>query len=284
MKAKNIDANESINITQKQYILEAAIEYLEYQYSRGKVKKEDYLERFHELTTQRAKLGIGKSLQIKTPPNPVNGHRAVRLQAGVGVRDSKFISFLGVRPAYHDLEDSNYGFLRGTQIEFLNLLASYRADKMKIEEATIISIVSLAQRSEFFKSFSWRTKIGWDNDYLTTKPTFDFTIGAGYSWGNKLGYLYFLLDPLLYMENQPVSGLGGTVGFKIDKFKNLNTNVEFRQRYYDNGKEQLLINALQGVRISKNSQIVLKYDYKEKFKAKKMRNEQTFRLMFKYYF
>ncbi|WP_297432957.1 DUF4105 domain-containing protein [Sulfurimonas sp.] len=284
MKAKNIDANESINITQKQYILEAAIEYLEYQYSRGKVKKEDYLERFHELTTQRAKLGIGKSLQIKTPPNPVNGHRAVRLQAGVGVRDSKFISFLGVRPAYHDLEDSNYGFLRGTQIEFLNLLASYRADKMKIEEATIISIVSLAQRSEFFKSFSWRTKIGWDNDYLTTKPTFDFTIGAGYSWGNKLGYLYFLLDPLLYMENQPVSGLGGTVGFKIDKFKNFNTNVEFRQRYYDNGKEQLLINALQGVRISKNSQIVLKYDYKEKFKAKKMRNEQTFRLMFKYYF
>jgi len=284
INAKSIDANKSINRTQKQYILEAAIEYLEYQYSRSKVKKEDYLERFHKLTTQRAKLGSSKSLQIKIPTNPVNGHRAVRVEAGVGARDSKFISFLGIRPAYHDLEDSSYGFLRGTQIEFLNLLTSYRANEMKIEEATIISIVSLAQRSEFFKSFSWRTKIGWDNDYLTTKPTFNFTIGAGYSWGNKLGYFYFLLDPFLYMANQPVSGLGGTIGFKIDKFKNLNTNIELRQRYYDNGKEQFLINALEGIRISKNKQIVLKYDYKEKLKVEKMQSEQTFRLMFKYYF
>ncbi len=281
---ESVAGDREIDINQKRYILESAVEYLEYQYSRSKVKKEEYLELFHQLTSQRAKLGITKPLSIKTPPNPIDGHRAVRAQFGIGTKDSEPIAYIGIRPAYHDLEDSSYGFLRGTQIEFLNLLASYSKDETKVEEATIISIVSLAQRSTFFKSFSWRTKIGWDNDYLSDKPTFGFNVGAGYSWGNKLGYLYFLLDPLFYMDNSPVSGISATVGFKVDRFKDFNTNVEARERLYDNGRRQLLINALQGVRISQNRQIVLKYDYKEKLEKSVLQSEQTFRLMFKYYF
>ena len=284
LSVERVAKDKSINIDQKRYILESAIEYLEYEYSRSKVKKEDYLELFHQLTSQRAKLGITKPLNIQTPPNPIDGHRAVRAQLGIGAKDSEPIAYIGIRPAYHDLEDSSYGFLRGTQIEFLNLLASYSKDEAKVEEATIISIVSLAQRSTFFKSFSWRTKVGWDNDYLSDKPTFSFNVGAGYSWGNKLGYFYFLLDPLFYMENRLVSGISATVGFKVDEFKDFNTNVEVRERLYDNGRKQLLINALQGVRISQNRQIVLKYDYKEKLENSLLQSEQTFRLMFKYYF
>ena len=284
ISAKSIDANKSINIDQKRYILESGVEYLEYRYSEGKIKKEHYLELFHEMTTQRAKLGITKPLDIKTPPNPVNGHRALRLQVGVGNKEGETLGYLGIRPAYHDLEDSSYGFLRGTQIEFLNFLASASKDELKVEEATIISIVSLAQRSAFFKSFSWRTKTGWDNNYLDDKPTFGFNVGAGYSWGNTLGYVYFLVDPLFYMTSKPVAGIGGSVGLKIDKYENFNTNIELTQRMYDNGQRQLLINALEGVRISKNSQIVLKYDFKEKFKAKKLQSEQTLRLLLKYYF
>jgi hypothetical protein len=92
---------------------------------------------------------------MKTPPNPVEGHRAVRVELGSAIRDGEIVGLFGVRPAYHDLEDSSYCFLRGTQIEFMNLLFSHSVQHTKVEEATVISIVSIAQRSEFFKNFSW---------------------------------------------------------------------------------------------------------------------------------
>ncbi len=284
ISAKDIKNNSSIDIDQKRYILESGIEYLEYQYSRGEIKKENYLGLFHAMTTERAKLGITKPLEIKTPPNPLDGHRAVRAEVGAGVRDGDFISFLGIRPAYHDLEDSEYGFLRGTQIEFLNLLASTSTKRTKIEDATILSIVSIAQRSLFFKNFSWRTKIGWDNNYVTTDPTFCFRVGAGFSWGDDLGFFYFMVDPLSYFDDSFHSGIGGSVGFNVDKYENFTTNVEFTQRIYDNGDTQKLIKASEGFRTSQNTQIVLKYDYKDKIVAQKKKDEQTFRLMLKYYF
>lgn len=282
--AKSIYENKNIEIEQKRYILESAVEYLEYQYSKGKVKKEIYLELFHQLTTQRAKLGMAKPFKIKIPPNPINGHRAIRVQAGLGEKEGDMISYLGIRPAYHDLEDSNYGFLRGTQIEFMNLLLSHSKQETKVETATFLSIVSLAQRSAFFDSFSWRTKIGWDNDFFTSKPVFNFTVGAGYSWGNKLAFVYILIDPILYVQDRLTSAVGGSVGINIDKYKYFNTNIEYTQKLYDTGTNQTLIKASQGFRISQNRQIVLKYDFKDKIEANKKINEETFRIMFKYYF
>jgi len=276
--------NEKINIVQKRYILEAAIEYLEYQFSKGKIKKEKYLELFHLFTTERAKLGTTKALKIVTPPNPIASHRAIRTQIGAGVVENEVVSYLGVRLAYHDLEDSNYGFLRGTQIEFLDLLFSNSANDIQVENATILSIVSLAQRSEFFHSFSWRTNLGWDSDYTSDKATFNFDIGGGYSWGNEIAFVYFMIDPFLYVENRVVGGVGGSVGINVDKYKYMNTNVEVSQRFYDNGKNQLLLNAAQGIRISQNTQIVLKYDYKEKYNSRKKEKEESIRAMFKYYF
>ncbi len=285
MGVNKIVQDNSINIDQKRYILESAIEYLEYQFSRGKIKKESYLELFHQLTTQRAKMGMTKPIKIKTPPNPLHGHRAVRAELGFGSKEGDFISYLGIRPAYHDLEDSSYGFLRGTQIEFLNLLFSHSKDETKVEKATILSIVSLAQRSAFFHSFSWRMHLGWDNNYISDKPTFNFNVGAGYSWGNKFAFVYVLLDPLFYMENSFVSGVGGSVGIKIDKYKKYtNTNIQLSKRYYDNGKNQTLIEAQQGIRTSQNTQIVLKYDYKDKYLVHTKQKEETYRAMFKYYF
>jgi hypothetical protein len=283
--AESIARNETIALDQKRYILESGIEYLEYQYSRGKIKKEKYLDLFHAMTTERAKLGIAKPLAIQTPPNPIDGHRAVRAQVGVGSRDGDFITFLGVRPAYHDLEDSAYGFLRGTQIEFLNLLASTSTKETKVEEATIISIVSIAQRSLFFKNFSWRTKIGWDNNYLSDDPTFSLSVGAGFSWGNELGFVYVMADPIAYQDSKFHSGIGGSLGFKVDKYKKYaNLNVEVTQRVYDNGYDQMLLNASTGIRTTQNSQIVLKYDYKDKVVDRKRKDEQTFSCMFRYYF
>jgi hypothetical protein len=283
-RVQTVVNDQSISLNQKRYILESAVEYLEYQFSRGKVKKEKYLELFHQFTTQRAKMGIAKAIKIKTPSNPINSHRAVRVQLGVGEKEGNSISYLGIRPAYHDLEDSNYGFLRGTQIEFLNLLLSRSDNETKIEKATLLSIVSFAQRDALFHSLSWRMNLGWNNDYLSDKPTFHFDVGAGFSWGNKLAFVYIVADPFVYMDKHLVSGISGAVGLSIDRYKFMNTNMELNERYYDNGINQMLIKIAQGFRTSQNTQIVLKYDYKEKYITHAKSKEETFRAMFKYYF
>lgn len=284
IRAKDIAGNKSIELNQKRYILESAIEYLEYQFSKGKIKKEKYLTLFHAFTMQRAKLGITKPLQIKTPANPIYSHRAIRTELGFGEKENDVTTYLGIRPAYHDLGDSDYGFLRGTQIEFLNLLISSSKKETKVEKATIVSIASLAQRSEFIKSFSWRGKIGWDNDYLTQNPTFHLDIGAGVSWGNRDAFVYFLVDPTLYLNSNVRTGIGGSAGINIDRFKNFNTSVEVTQRVYDNGINQLLIEANQGMRTSQNTQILLKYNYKDKLMAQQKEKEETYMMLFKYYF
>jgi len=282
--AKKIIRDKSIKINQKRYILESAVEYLEYQYSKSKIKKNNYLELFHEFTTQRAKLGMTQKLDIKTPPNPIYGHRAIRTQVGVGEKEGNIVSYLGIRPAYHDLEDNNYGFLRGTQIEFLNFLLSSSKKETKIEKATLFSVVSLAQRSEFFPSFSWRGDIGWDNNYLTTKPTFHLNIGIGASWGDKNAFTYFLVDPLFYLSDTIKTGIGGSIGINFDRSKTFNTNIEVTQRIYDNGQTQMLIKAVQGIKTSQNTQIALKYNYQDKIISKKKQKEEAYTLMFKYYF
>ncbi len=284
IQLQDILDNENINIEQKRYILEASTEFLEYSFSKSDMDKEEYLELFHNISKARASLGQGKKLNIEIPPNPLYSHRAMLTTAGIGVKDGKSIGFLGIRPAYHSLEDSNYGFLRGTQIEFLNLLVSHTEKKLKVEEATIISIVSLAQRSEFFDSLSWRTKLGWDKNYLNDKANFSTSVGAGYSWGNKLAYIYFMLDPLFYYQNKFRPAVGGSIGVVFDKYNFMNTNIEITKRLYEGEKTQLLANISQNFRLSQNLQLKIKYDYKQKYHLDDLKDEETSRVILNYYF
>ena len=286
-----VDTNLSINIaikdaniTQQMYILESSIEYLEYQYGKNNINKDRYIDLFHKLTIKRAKLGIGKDIDVKIPPNPLHSHRAARVMLGAGSRDGELISYIGVRPVYHDLEDSSYGFLRGTQIEFLNILASYSDDDINLEELTVVSIVSIAQRSEFFKSFSWRTKLGWDRDLFDDKTNFSTSVGAGYSWGNKYGYFYMMLEPIIYFNKNFDAAICGSLGLNIDKYTLTSTNIEATQRFYANGQEQLLLNISEGFRTSQNTQIMLKYEYKDRYIHNKNTKEDTFVGFFKWYF
>ena len=280
-----LEINSTIPLEQRQYIYEASIEYLEYLYSKGKVKKEEYLKTFHTLSTKRSQLKKSKPLEFPNPQNPLYSHRAIKTALGGGVREGDYYTILGVRPAYHTLEDPQFGYLRGTQIEFADLEIGITKDKVEIEHATILSITSMAQHSKLFSPFSWRMKLGWDKDYLETKANFIATVGVGASWGNELGYIYTTLDPLYYVAKQSASGIGVSIGANIDAHPNFITNTYLTQRFYDTGKKQLLFHFAQGFNIQQNIQIKASYDYKEKLDSlQKKQSEDTFTLLFHYYF
>lgn len=278
-----VETNE-IELQQKRYILEASIELLEYNFSKGKIDKESYLKLFHSLSKARASLGLGEKIEIITPNNPLQSHKAIRTMFGAGVKEGKGSGYLGIRPAYHSLKDSNFGFLRGTQIEFLNIELSYSNDRIDIEDLTILSIVSLAQRSNFFETLSWRTKFGWDKNSLDSNAKFIGTVGIGLSWGNELGYSYLMTDPLFYVDNGFKSAIGASVGFVFDKYNFTSSKVEVTKRYYDIGETQNIFELSQSFRFSQNMQLRVDYDYKQKGSSAKEKQERSLKCYFNYYF
>ena len=280
---KEVIDNKTINMEQKRYILESAIEYLEYSYAKNNMEKEEFISLFHNLTKLRATLGIGKKLSIEKPNDPIDAHKAIRSSFGTGYRDNKPIVFVGIRPAYHDLEDSNYGFLRGTQIEFLDLELSYSEDSLELEKLTLLSIVSLSQISEFVNTFSWKMRLGFDRNSLDDKTKFMGSIGGGFSFGNDFAFSYFMVEPLFYIGDKPNIALGGTVGVVVDKYDYMSTNIELTHRLYYDAKEQSIINISQAFRLSQNTQIKLKYNYITK-DILDINHQETYNMMFNYYF
>lgn len=288
---KNISVDEllkkkNVSIQQKRYILEASAELVEYAFTTNEINKEEYLLRFHKITKARATLKKGKKLNIKIPVNPLEGHKSIRTTIGLGKHNGNTNSYLGIRPTYHSLDDISHGFLKGTQIEYFDILLSHNKNNSEtnIEKATLLSISSFAKRSEFFNNISWRTKFGWDRNYLEDKSMFLSTIGAGFTWGNDLGYVYTMIDPVFYYKKAFESAIGASIGFAFDKYKSHNTNIEFTKRLYDNSKEQNLFELNQQFRISKNMQLKFKYEYTQRYENEEKENDEKYQILFAYYF
>jgi len=274
--------DKNIEIQQKRYILEAAIELLEYKYMQGDFTKNKYLDIFHKLTTVRASLGMGESLSCTIPASPLTAHRQARLSVGVQKFDDKKSLLLGIRPVYNHLEDSNNGLLRGTQIEFLSLLMKIDNNDIKLEELTVLSIASIVQISPFFQNFSWRMNLGWDKKYIDNDINLNLSVGGGASLGNSYGYGYVMTDLLTYVDDEFSVGIGTSVGLVIDKNPYFKSNIELTKRWYYNGDEQLLIDIVQSYKISQNTQLKFKYEHKKS--NLDINSEDTYSLFFNYYF
>ncbi|MEA1879540.1 MAG: DUF4105 domain-containing protein [Campylobacterota bacterium] len=267
---------------QKQYILEAGIELLEYYYMQSRISKEFYLKQFHFLTSLRSKLGSGSIIEHIIPPSPLLAHRQARISIGVEHKENKKNLLLGFRPVYHGLEDNSHGLLHGTQIEFLNSLFLVNKNKVKIKELTLLSIVSLSQISEFIKPFSWRTYFKWDRNYLNDNLYFKSGVGAGFSINHQYGYSYFMTDVFSYIHNSITGGIGTSVGFIYDKSKFYKTNIDITKQFYTNGYHQNLFKFSQSYSVTNNQQIKFKYEYKDNDLTSEP--EHTYNVLFNYYF
>ncbi len=89
---------------------------------------------------------------------PDQGHESARAALGIGARDGRLFQSLRLRPGYHQLLDPEAGYLRGAEIDFLDLeLRRYAGDSAPIlDSLTAVGIRSLSPRNELFKPLSWR--------------------------------------------------------------------------------------------------------------------------------
>ncbi|WP_321779424.1 DUF4105 domain-containing protein [Sulfurimonas sp.] len=268
------------NVQTKRFVLEASSEFVEYDYLKKDINESQYKSKIYKILKARASLGEGEHIEIIIPIDPVLSHRSFRVTAEIGTRNSKAISFIGVRPANHAIEDFDLGYSTGAQVEFMNLLFSYSKDDFNIEKATIVSVAALSPKSEFFKPNSYRFSFGLDRKFLSegTEITANYSLGA--TWGNHYGYVYLLGDVLLYTDDFLTLGLGGIAGAVLYQGKDFKTNIEVNQRLYHTGENQLLFSFSQHYRSSQNTAISLSYEYIEKYKT----DWNTFKLSLNYFF
>ena len=270
----------NLTVQTKRYILEAASELAQYHLMKGDIDRPSYLKRFHAILKARATLGVGERIAVAQPRNPDEGHRAARLRFQTGWREGLPVQMLGIRPAYHDLTDSDVGFLEGTQIEFADLLFRYDRDGAAVEKATIVSIVSIVPESAFFKPFSWRMHVGWDQSHYADKTTFNAGVGAGYSLGGSPGYAYFMVDPEGYVGQNAEVALKGSAGGVLYLFNGSKLLAEGGYRAYDTGERQWLAHAVGTFRLTQNRAVKLSYDYVDKTVAP----QRTFKISYDCYF
>jgi hypothetical protein len=218
--------------TQQRYTLEAAAELVEYDYIEGKLTKEVYAKRYHELLTQRSMLGQGEALPIVQKSNPDTAHHAARISLAQGWYEQRSPLLIGVRPAFHDLMEDDTGQLSGAQIEFLDVQVGVEHNELSLEHLTVLSLASLTPVSPFFKPFSWRMKSGWDRDYGLDKLSFVTRLGAGVTIGNDQFFGYILSEPEIRLGYNPDVGIGFTTGVSLGWGNRMKTVVEAGERFY----------------------------------------------------
>lgn len=223
---------------ERRYIFEAAAELVEYDYIEGKITKDDYAVRYHELLAQRAALGEGEAIFIKAKSNPDTAHHSARLEVAQGWLENRSPLLVGWRPAFHDLSEDDTGHLSGAQIEFLDTLIGIDEGKVSLEKLTILSLASLPPVSHFFKPFSWRMKSGWDRDYGHDQLSFVTRIGAGASIGDDQMFGYLLSEPEVRLGFNADVGIGFSTGAGINWGNRMKSRMEVGNVFYLDGADR----------------------------------------------
>ncbi len=282
---KSLFDRKNIPLDQRQKIYEAAIELLQFRYIQRDVPKEEYLERFHTLSKVRAKLGIGKELAYENREDPLKGHRAARVRLSFGYRDSGALMVAGWRPAYHDTKDPRYGFMRGTQIEFLDLAVGIEESKgVSLERATLIGVESIATVSRFFTPVSWRLKAGWDRDFFVDGTRFGLQGGIGYATGGESGYGYLLLEPIVYLSDMVRAAIGAKAGMKLYTGKKSALHLQLSRRMYENGFTQNLVGTSFTYVPKRGWQTGVEFEYKQRLRQDTKKSEETLLFTLRRYF
>lgn len=209
-------------------VLEASYEYVNYRRVTGRKDVADPAELARELLLARNRLEVPR----QAPPlddaadRPELGHASSRIAAGIGRRANRDFGELRVRAAYHDVLDADEGYVRGAQIEFFSLaLRDYRDGGTRVESFIPIDILSLAPRDEFFQSWSWHVKAGWQRAFLrdgSDPLATSAGVGVGRAWstGGKRALFYGFADAAVRahsrLDDGHSLGAGGRMGALVD--------------------------------------------------------------------
>ncbi len=179
-------------------ILELAYDYSRYR-SLHRQGSRASAARDYRLLTARSRLPGGNIWPpVQRPAHqPEQGHRTTRLAIGAGSHSGDTFLSLRFRPAYHDILDPLVGYSRGSQINFLDFRARYvpTDNSLQLDRFTIIDILSLSPRDNFFKPISWGVDTGVERMLTNSGRATGAQLGGSSGLSYRLGkqHLVYLL-------------------------------------------------------------------------------------------
>jgi len=213
-------------------VLEVSYDYLSYLRATGRSPVEQSGVLASTLLVERSHLGAEES----EPPIPVpevrpdQGHGTSRIALGGGYDyGANFVELSG-RVAYHDLMDPEGGYVRGAQIGFLDFAVRDYGNGIgtRLEDLTVVDILSITPRNQFFRPLSWNIDAGWARRRIKngSEPlVLGVTGGPGLAWtvpdtlkGNTMIYAFLNATAQVNgdLEDGYALGAGPKVGLLTD--------------------------------------------------------------------
>jgi hypothetical protein len=160
-----------LSTRQRAAVLEVAYDSLRYTYLSKKVSRAESQGRSRQILVARSEIDVAGPVAPPAPTpavRPDAGHRTARLAVATGWRDGRYYLEARARPAFHSLMDPAGGYTAGAQIDFLDVAVRVypASSNVRIEEATLIDIISLSPADLFFRPISWKVSTGMQSRLL----------------------------------------------------------------------------------------------------------------------
>ena len=158
----NLALTESLPEEEQADVLETAYQYIQYQYVANEITLQDYRKKSFELLKARNKVKAGQKFdELKTGNNPAYAHDSMQASFGIGNKDGDVYQEIRYRPAYHSLIDNGFGFLRGAEINFLDIAVRHydKRDRYVLQQINVLELASLSPIDEVFKAVSYKVGV-----------------------------------------------------------------------------------------------------------------------------
>jgi len=234
--ALNNSSFQNLEIEQKAFLLDLALDYLQYKRTTDKEQAQSRKETNNKLLLTRSTLGVKSPpfsiLPFSTPPE--TGHKTSRVGLGAGWRQDEFFEEFSIRAGYHDLLDPEPGYTPDAQIILGSATLRHyeKREQFRLENFTLADVVSLAPIDGLFKTPSWKFKIGMETIRfkgckLCSNGNMNAGIGASMETQLFKREVYFVFTELdanasgAYEKNYRVGGgvSGGVMANVTDNWK-----------------------------------------------------------------
>jgi len=227
-------------------------------------RDEAVAQKSYQLLALMNRYPVKKQKLVPPPVQPEKSHLSKQAVFKVGERDNKSYTEFGFKMAFHSLDDNEFGFLRGAQIN-IGSVRFRRSEKgtVSLQQLDIVDIFSLSPRTDFFQPLSWRIKGGAERVYRHKNDRLVKHIsgGVGSSWNispNTSAYslLTARFEAGSHFKSYIEPALGAMGGLLIHN-KIGTGKIELASQKFLGGIQASDLNFEQSILLSKNQSIKL---------------------------
>ena len=158
----------ALDARERAIALSLAYDTLRFRLLAGEVTEEVARERGRRILLARSQLGSVSGAAPLFPPlpepalRPDTGHPTARASLAGGVSNGQAFTEARLRWALHDLMDPEGGYPYGTQVDFLDARLRWfpGTGSVRLDQAVLLDVRSLAPRDELASPLSWRFDVG----------------------------------------------------------------------------------------------------------------------------